>query len=115
MQQINEVETAIAKNETPDDRGYTFLMAYIHTQTLQNELLNIEKFYDENHSKLIASLNRYAIKEFTVSDHSTELLHALDVFTRCGWHIKGMTQVTISNRDIKTGRPLKAPAIVLER
>lgn len=115
MQQINEVEEIVAMNNPPDDSGYTFLMAYMHTQTLQNELLNVEEFYDENHSKLIASLNRYAIKKFTISNQSTGLMHALDVFTRCGWRIKGMTKVTSSERDFKTGRHLTAPAIVLER
>lgn len=90
MKRIELLENINLENDTRDfvENGisYNFYWAYKNARKIGLEILNIEHAcFTTDHKEFFENLERFEIKEFTVSDQSTGLMKGLESFKAEGY------------------------------
>ena len=89
IQQLDEIKTS-EQMEEGRINGDLF-MAYINAKRANAENLNFDVIYD--YKNLSENLERFEIKEITITDQSTRLMRSLQKFTEAGFKMNGMTEI----------------------
>lgn len=89
IQQLDEIKTIEQMEE--EKINYDFFKAYADAKRAEAKILNFEKITEfENLSE---NLERFEIKEITITDQSTRLMESLQRLTEAGFKMDGMTEI----------------------
>ncbi|MBQ6773783.1 MAG: hypothetical protein IJP48_06965 [Synergistaceae bacterium] len=106
---IEEYEDAIAAGKNPSGEDFSFqtFSAYEDSKDAGLDRLNFRDIiWDKDISKVVASLKKFGILEFTISNQSSGILETLAGFERNGVILLGLT---------RTGnRHLDSPAFLMK-
>ena len=100
--------------------SYNFYWAYRNTQEIGLDLLNFDNVgFKRDHEEMIENLERFGIKEFTVSDQSSGLMEALESFKENGYIPSDVIQIATgyTNWNFEEGKEEKeySPALFLKK
>ena len=115
LENLKEVEDFI-ENEI----SYKFYWAYKNTQKIGLDILNFDDIgFESNHEEMIENLERFDIKEFTVSDQSTGLMKGLESFKKRGYFPIDLIQIETgyTNWNFKENKEEKeyTPALLFKK
>ena len=87
MKKIELLENIKEKEEFEENKiSYRFYWAYRESQRIGRDILNFDDVgFEDNHEDMIENLERFGVKEFTISDQSTGLMKGLKSFKRKGY------------------------------
>lgn len=87
MKKIELLENIKEKEEFEENKiSYRFYWAYRESQRIGRDIINFDDIgFEDNHEDMIENLERFGVKEFTISDQSTGLMKGLKSFKRRGY------------------------------
>ena len=94
---IEEYEDAIAAGKNPGGEDFSFqaFSAYEDSKEAGLDRLNFRDIiWDKDISKVVASLKKFGILEFTISNQSSGILETLSGFEAHGAVVLGLTKIT---------------------
>ncbi len=95
-----------------EDINATFGQAYFSAKRDGNETINFpEVIWTNDIPNITENLERFGIKEFTISSNFSGLIETLAEFEKHGFKMDGLTTVNAGYRDWATGELKKLPAI----
>ena len=87
--------------------SFRFYWAYKDSQKTGLDILNFDDIgFESNHEEIIENLERFDIKEFTISDQSTGLMKGLESFKKKGYFPSDLIQIETGHTywNFKIGR-----------
>lgn len=115
LENLKEVEDFIENKIS-----YNFYWAYKHTKKIGLDILNFDSIgFVTDHEEMIENLERFDIKEFTVSDQSTGLMKGLLSFKLRGYFPSDLIKIETGDThwNFKENKEEKeyAPALLFKR
>ena len=114
MKTIELLEEMAARGARYSEEGInqTFGRAYFSTKKAENETIDFSDVIWENEiPEIVKNLERFEIREFTISSTYSSLIETLLEFEHHGFRMDGLTTVNKEYIDWETGELKKAPAI----
>ena len=114
MKKIELLEEMAARKARYEEENInpTFGQAYFTAKKSGNETIDFpEVIWENDIKKITENLERFGIKEFTISSNFSGLIETLAEFEKHGFKMNGLTTVSTEYRDWETGELKKVPAI----
>lgn len=97
-QNAENQKDAILNKITSDDSFYFIFNQYIKSEELGNDFIDFDDIWAKKVNDYYDILVANDIKNFTVSETSSELMDIINNFVNCGCKILGVLQVKRSNK-----------------